>query len=78
MSSLASSDRFVVLPLIFCPDRGNNFDSISISLQTSDTNLTVRSSKSLCLILTKPPLLQLMRYAECRIYFLMDKMLEDL
>ena len=53
MPSLASFDRFLVLPWSSSPGRGNNFGSISVSLQTSDTILAVRSDKSLCLMLTK-------------------------
>ena len=45
MSSLASFDRFVVLPCSSSPDQGNNSGSISLSLQTSDTTLAVRSRK---------------------------------
>ena len=73
MSSLASFNRFV---LKWGPhlDRGNNFDSISVFLQTCDTIFAVRLCQSLCLTLTKP----VHSDAEYRIYFRMDKMLEDL
>ena len=55
MSSLASFDQFVVLPCSSSPDKGNNIGSTSASLQTFDTILAVRSCKSLCQMLTKPP-----------------------
>ena len=60
MSSLATFDQFVVFPCRSSPDKDNNFGSISVSLQTSNTILAVRSRKSLCLILTKRPFLRLM------------------
>lgn len=60
MSSLSLFDRFVVLLWSFSPDRGNNFDSIFVSLQPSDTIFAVRARKLLCLMLTKPPFSQLM------------------
>ena len=61
MSSLASFVVFVVLLFNSLPVNGVNFGSISVSLQTSDNIFAVRYLRSLCLIDTKFPSLQLIQ-----------------
>ena len=61
MSSPASFLVSAVLLSISLPVNGFNFGSISISLQVLDNIFAVRSLRSLCLIDTKPPFLQLMQ-----------------
>ena len=61
MSSLASFVVFAVLLPNSLPVNGVNFGSISMSLQTLVNISAVRPLRSLCLIDTKPPLLQLIQ-----------------
>ena len=59
-SSLASLDLFVVRLLRSFPLYGTGFGSTLVLLHTSDNILAVRSYKSLCLMVTKLPFLQLL------------------
>ena len=61
MSSLASFVVFAVLLVNSSSVNYVHFDSISMSLQTSDNIFAVRSLRSLCLIDMKPPFLQLIQ-----------------
>ena len=61
MLSLASFVVFAVLFSYSSPFNGVNFGSTSVSFQTSDNIFAVRFLRTLCLIDTKPPYLQLIQ-----------------
>ena len=62
MSNLVSFVMFAVLLSNSSPVIGVNFGSISMSLQTCDNIFALRSLRSLYLIDTKPPFLQVIQF----------------
>ena len=68
-SSLTSLDLFAVQLLRSFPLNGTSFGSISVSFYTSDNIFIARFLKSLCMIVTKPPFLQLTLFCTSNLFF---------